>query len=77
MLTGGSQNLHSSSFGPLGLGAYTLATSDAGAINEYRRMFAFEWARARTIQAPWRLPADLTWSMKAASPRASPSLCHR
>lgn len=58
MLTVGSQNLHYSSFGPLGLGEYTLATSDAGAIDEYRRMFAFEWARARTIQAPWWLPAD-------------------
>lgn len=57
MLTVGSQNLHYSSFGPLGLAEYTLATSDPGATSEYERMFAFEWARAGTIRAPWWLPA--------------------
>lgn len=59
MLTVGSQNLHHSAFGPLGLGEYTLATSDPGVIDEYRRMFAFEWARARPIHAPWWLPSGL------------------
>nr|WP_246580320.1 phospholipase D-like domain-containing protein [Deinococcus aestuarii] len=58
MLTVGSQNLHHSAFGPLGLSEYTLATSDAGAAAEYGRMFAFEWARAHAIHAPWWLPAD-------------------
>lgn len=57
MLTVGSQNLHYSSFGRLGLAEYTLATSDPGATSEYERMFAFEWARAGTIRAPWWLPA--------------------
>ncbi|MBB5233116.1 phospholipase D-like domain-containing protein [Deinococcus budaensis] len=57
MLTVGSQNLHHSGFGPLGLNEYTLATSDPGAITEYRQMFAFEWARSRAIVAPWWLPA--------------------
>ncbi|EYB68333.1 Phospholipase D-like domain protein [Deinococcus phoenicis] len=56
MLMVGSQNLHHSSFGRLGLGEYSLATSDPGAAEEYRRMFAFEWARAGAIQAPWWLP---------------------
>ncbi|WP_240730756.1 phospholipase D-like domain-containing protein [Deinococcus sp. S9] len=56
MLTVGSQNLHHSSFGRLGLGAYTLATSAPAAIAEYRRMFAFEWGRAGVIHAPWWLP---------------------
>jgi cardiolipin synthase len=58
MLTVGSQNLHYSSFGKLGLSEYTLATSDPGVIAEYGRMFAFEWARARTITPPWWLPGD-------------------
>lgn len=56
MLTVGSQNLHHSAFGRLGLSEYTLATSDPGAITEYERMFAFEWARAGTIRPPWWLP---------------------
>ncbi|GAA5512068.1 cardiolipin synthase A [Deinococcus carri] len=57
MLLVGSQNLHYSSFGRLGLSDYNLATSDAGAVDEYRRMFAFEWARSQAIQPPWWLPA--------------------
>ncbi|WP_051935366.1 phospholipase D-like domain-containing protein [Deinococcus sp. YIM 77859] len=59
MLTVGSQNLHHSAFGPLGLGEYTLATSDPEAIREYGEMFAFEWARAQPICAPWWLPSGL------------------
>lgn len=57
MLLVGSQNLHHSSFGRLGLAEYSLATSDPGAIEEYRRLFAAEWARSRPIRAPWWLPA--------------------
>lgn len=57
MLTVGSQNLHHSGFGRLGLSEYTLATSDPGAVAEYTRMFASEWARGRRIVAPWWLPA--------------------
>ncbi|WP_219722135.1 phospholipase D-like domain-containing protein [Deinococcus planocerae] len=60
LLTVGSQNLHHSAFGPLGLGEYTLATNDPGARGEFGRMFAFEWARAQAIHAPWWLPADTT-----------------
>ncbi|MEF2279134.1 phospholipase D-like domain-containing protein [Deinococcus sp. YIM 134068] len=60
MLTVGSQNLHHSAFGWLGLGEYTLATSDAGAVAEYERLFAFEWSRSRPVRAPWWLPADTT-----------------
>lgn len=69
MLTVGSQNLHHSAFGPLGLSEYTLATSDAGAIAEYRRMFAFEWGRSRPIRAPWWLPAEVT---EPPQPRVQP-----
>ena len=57
MLVVGSQNLHHSAFGPLGLAEYSLATSDAGAVGDYRRMFEFEWARGEAIRAPWWLPA--------------------
>lgn len=57
MLVVGSQNLHHSAFGPLGLAEYSLATSDAGAVAEYRQLFETEWARAHTIRAPWWLPA--------------------
>jgi len=65
MLTVGSQNLHHSGFGPLGLNEYTLATSDPSAIAEYERMFASEWKRSRAIVAPWWLPA---WPRLAAAP---------
>lgn len=58
MLVVGSQNLHHSSFGPLGLAEYSLATSDAGAVKEFAQMFAFAWARGQDVQAPWWLPAE-------------------
>lgn len=71
MLTVGSQNLHHSSFGRLGLGEYTLATSDPGAVSEYARMFAFEWARAGAIHAPWWLPEGQP--LPAPRPDAEPA----
>lgn len=68
MLLVGSQNLHYSSFGRLGLGEYSLATSDAGAIQEFRQMFAFEWGRGGDIHAPWWLPPEGGASARAALP---------
>ena len=55
MLVVGSHNLQFASFGLQGLSEYSLATSDPQALGGGRRLFDFEWQRARPLELPYWL----------------------